>query len=63
MYTVQVEKKDNIQETDAVQTIHFKSQRELNEKRQQERDRKVAQFYKEIDELLGELNINNKNGN
>ncbi|GKU84288.1 MULTISPECIES: hypothetical protein [Niallia] len=63
MSTVQVEKKDTMQETNAVQTIHFKSQLELNEKRRQERDHKVAQIFKELDGMLDELNLNNKSNN
>ncbi|UPO91314.1 hypothetical protein [Niallia sp. Man26] len=52
-----------MQETNAVQTIHFKSQLELNEKRRQERDHKVAQIFKELDGMLDELNLNNKSNN
>ncbi|MCM3216783.1 hypothetical protein ABER75_11860 [Niallia taxi] len=63
MSTVQVEKKDHLQETSAVQTIYFKNQLELIEQRRQRREQKVAQLIQEIDEFMGELKINNINKN
>lgn len=57
MSTVQVEKKDNINHSNEVRTIHFNNQLELNKQRRQERDQKVYKIFSEIDEIMNDLNV------
>lgn len=58
MLTAQMEKK--VQNEEEVQTIHFHDQLELNRHRQRERDKKVSQIFGEIDDILNELNIDDR---